>query len=437
MIPVPRKKLLKLLLIPLLFLIAGNFSFFFLIIGISLDLIILILGFYDLFTTRGDKKLKIKVHWPPFFYIARQNPVTIDLFNHGPGELELMVKLEIPPFFIDKTEHKSFILQEGEHRKFKILFHPERRGVYKIKYLYYRYNSGLGLFTVNHKLKIEKQVEVFPDVKELSRYLMMARKHRLADIGFHKSRNRGIGIELESLREYYPGEAASNIDWKVTTRVNRPVTRVFRMETSNTITLVLDCGRLMTAEQHGMNTLDHAVNSILTLSNIIFRQGDHLNLIAFSDKIIGELPPTKGKAALSRVTRFLTALEPQFVESNYTLIFELLQRRLKKRSLVIFFSDIIDDINYDLFKKYLTILNKKHQTLFILLRDTTLEHLTEQSSGEGEGLFTAAAAREMFLRRQETITKLKKSKIHILDTLPSRLTPGLVDKYLDIKNRGI
>ena len=240
---------------------------------------------------------------------------------------------------------------------------------------------------------------------------------------------------MEYLREYHKDDDSKRIEWKVTTRINRPVTKVFQMESSNLITLVLDCGRLMTAEEGGLSALDYSINALLILAHIIVQMGDILSIVAFSDKIIGELPLGKGKNAIKRVSRFVTKLQPEFVESNYRLILSYLRTRFKKRSLIIFFSDMIDDINYTLFSKSIHFLNKKHVTLFILLRDTILMNNAEKSPDTIRDLYVSTSAREMFLRRKEAITKLRHSGIAVIDVLPTQVTPRLVDKYLEIKSR--
>ena len=96
---------------------------------------------------------------------------------------------------------------------------------------------------------------------------------------------------------------------------------------------------------------------------------------------------------------------------------------------------MIDDINYTLFSKSLYFLNKRHVILFILLRDAILMNNAEKTPHTIRDLFVSASAREMFLCRREAITKLKHKGIKVIDVLPAQVTPGLVDKYLEIKSR--
>jgi len=193
----------------------------------------------------------------------------------------------------------------------------------------------------------------------------------------------------------------------------------------------------MTAEQKGMNALDYAVNAALVLSYVAHKIGDSVTLFAFSDKIIGELPPVKGKNAMSKVLKFITKLQPDFVGSNYQLVFEHLKIRLRRRALIILFSDLIDDIDYRLFYKYLSVLNRKHIPLIILLRDILLMENADLVPGKIEDLYTSAAAADMVMRRAEAIKKFKQKKINLLDVLPQEVTPALINKYLELKSRNL
>jgi uncharacterized protein (DUF58 family) len=246
-----------------------------------------------------------------------------------------------------------------------------------------------------------------------------------------------MGTNLECLRDYQKDDDSKRIDWKASTRNNKLVCKEFRMESNNLIAIVLDCGRVMTAEQKGLNSLDYAVNAALILSYMANRIGDSVSIFAFADKIIGELPPVKGKHMMNKVLRFLTKLQPGFVESNYQQMFEHLKVRLKRRSLIILFSDLIDDINYQLFYKYLSVLGRKHIPLIILLRDTLLMENADLPPGKVEDVYVSAAAADMVMRRAEAIKKFRQKKINLLDLLPHEVTPSLIDKYLELKSRNL
>ncbi|MCP4154291.1 MAG: DUF58 domain-containing protein, partial [bacterium] len=372
-----------------------------------------------------------------FFSIGKKNHITFTIRNKGDRPLNIEVKTDLPHSWEALAE--SSALSIGPHGKSELIveYRPLRRGVYCLKYIHYRYSSPSGLVFIHRKEKINLEIEVFPDVKEVNRYLMMSRRNKLYELGIHRNRFQGMGTNLEFLRDYQMDDDSKRIDWKASTRNNKLVTKVFQMESNNLIAIVLDCGRMMTAERKGLNALDYAINAALILSYVAQKMGDSVTIIAFSDKIEGELPPVKGKNMMSKILRFLTKLQPSFVESNYQQAFNHIEVRLKRRAMIILFSDLIDDINYTLFYKYLSVLKRKHLPLIILLRDILLMENADLPPKKLEDAYISAAAADMYMRRADVIKKFKQKRINLLDLLPQEVTPALIDKYLELKSRNM
>ncbi len=437
MIPVPTRRFFYgfIFLLPLF--VAGLFFFPFMIAAVSLDMFILLLAFMDYRWAARTYNLSFSTSGGTFFSIGKKNSITLEIGNRSARTLDIQVKVDIPESW-ETLEEPGFIrLAAGEIKEQVLYYRPLRRGVFRLEYLHYRFPTASGLLNMYGKHKLDLEIEVFPDVKEIDRYIMMSRRNRLYEMGIHKNRFRGMGTNLEGLRDYQEDDDSKRIDWKASTRNNKLVCKEYGMEANNLIAIVLDCGRVMTAEQQGLNSLDYAVNAALILSYMANRIGDSVSIFAFADKIIGELPPVKGKHMMNKVLRFLTPLQPDFVESNYQQMFEHLKVRLKRRALIILFSDLIDDINYQLFYKYLSVLGRKHIPLIILLRDTLLMENADMPPGKVEDVYVSAAAADMVMRREEAIKKFRQKKINLLDLLPHEVTPSLIDRYLELKSRNL
>jgi uncharacterized protein (DUF58 family) len=436
-IPVPTGKLFRVLILLLPLFAAGLFFFPLLIAAVVLDLFILFLAVLDYGQAARADFLSFSITGGRFFSLGKKNSLGLEIRNRSSGPLDLEIKVDLPESWEVLREPGFIRLAAGESREQELAYRPLRRGVYRLEYLHYRYRTPSGLLLIQGKQEVGLKIEVFPDVKEINRYLMMSRRHRLYQMGVHRDRFRGRGTNLEYLREYQEDDDSRRIDWKASTRNNKLVCKEFQMETNNLVAMVLDCGRLMTAEQKGLNSLDYAINAALILAYTANKIGDSVSIFAFADKLLGELPPLKGKQMMNRVLRFLTPLQPSFVESNYQQIFEHLQVRLKRRALVILFSDLIDDINYQLFYRYLSLLGRRHIPLVILLRDTLLMESADLEPHRVEDVYTAAAAADMVIRRAEAIKKFRQKKINLLDLLPQEVTPSLLDKYLELKSRNL
>lgn len=317
MIPVPRGPLLSILIIPLLFIIGGIFRPWLFNIGLAIDIVIVIICILDILISKSHISLRVNAEKSKLFSIGRKNRYTVSITNMSRFSFHFQCALSLPESIEDKTGEKKYHLQSGREERVTFILRPERRGAFSIEKLYFRIYSYFGLFYLSGSEKIDATLRVFPDIKKLNYFLKLLKNDRIHQIGIHKNRWRGMGTELDSLRDYQKDDDSRHIDWKASTRVDRPITKAFQMESNNHITIAIDCGRLMTAEQEGLNTLDHAVNSLLILSHVAFKVGDSISIIAYSDRIISELHNVKGKASLSKITKFITGLDVEYVESNY------------------------------------------------------------------------------------------------------------------------
>lgn len=433
--PVPGKRLLITLLIPLAFFLIGIYLPVFKSLAVLINILIVLFSVSDILLIHFNTDLDFNYQSDLILNISNTNSLDV-LVNHK-GNVNLYVELgvDLPDMWEQNKDNPVKIVKQGSSTKFELSVTPHRRGSYKINTLHYKVTTFIGFFHMYFKNNVNITAIVYPDFTGVKEYLKLTRSNRLYELGVHKNRYKGSGTELNSLREYNQDDDAKFIDWKASSRLNRPVTKQFQMESQNDVVLVLDCGRLMSGEENNLSSLDHAVNGILTLSHIAANMGDNIRIIAFSDKIDGDLRSVKGHDKLKKIIKFITPLQPKFVESNYELAFNYLRTTMGKRSLIIFISDIIDDINYGMFKGNFSYMARKHQILFLLLRDILLETEAFKTSKSTDDFFNLASARELYLKRSNTINKLKLTGIDILDVLPTNISGRLIDRYLSLKSR--
>jgi uncharacterized protein (DUF58 family) len=314
-------------------------------------------------------------------------------------------------------------------------YKPLRRGEYNIPRVYFRITGYLGLLFRQTEKKISLTVRVVPDLKLLGQVIQLAKQNRLASLGIRNSRRYGQGMEWDHLREYTLDDDSRNIDWKVSTRISMPVVKTYQQDTTGQLCIVLDCGRLMTAEQDGLSSLDRAVNSAQILAWNALRTQDHVSLLGFSSGPLIIQPPLRGKQAMPAINRFLSRLNTKMTDSDYNQAFDYCFSNLKKRSFIIMVTDIMGDMHYELFKKRFLSLQKKHVCLFVLLRDGKLDEAVKKDLQDTDDLFASAAARELWMERRETVRKLNAQGIATIDVLPQELTARLVSKYSELKSR--
>ena len=170
---------------------------------------------------------------------------------------------------------------------------PTRRGLYEFGDIFLRWRTQLGLLVRQKRIRARDAVKVYPNVASLARYELAAQRHRRSEIGLMPVRLRGRGAMFESLREYVPGDDPGDVAWKASARHGRLITRNYETERSQNVLVVLDCGRLMVPPVDELSRLDCAINASLLLSYVAMKQGDHIGLVAFSDRIEAYVPPLR------------------------------------------------------------------------------------------------------------------------------------------------
>ena len=175
------------------------------------------------------------------------------------------------------------------------------------------------------------------------------------------------------------------------------------------------------------------MNALLVLSHMAVKMGDRIRIVAFDDRIRGDFLSSKSGKSLEKIRDFLAPLQPEFVESDYGHLFTHLHKTLNKRSLVILLSDLTDSVNYKLLRHHFTLLSRKHSLVFLLLRDKLMNKESEYTAKNQEEIYRVTAARSLLLERHDTLKRLERTGIHILDLMPQEVTARLVDKYLQLK----
>ncbi|TWU43213.1 hypothetical protein Q31b_22510 [Novipirellula aureliae] len=315
------------------------------------------------------------------------------------------------------------------HRKLT----PNRRGAFELENVYLRFTSPLKLWVRHLCLPLCNQLNVYPDMKQLSDYALLARTDRLSLIGVRRTRRIGQDSDFERLRDYSRDDNYRHIDWRSTARRNKLTVRQFQSDQSQRVVFLLDCGRMMTNERDGYSLLDHALNSVLMMSYVALRQGDSVGLLCFSDTIHAYIPPRGGTSQMNRLIQAGFDQFPRLVESRYDQAFLYLSGHCKRRSLVVLTTNVIDEVNAGAVVDYLANLAGHHLPLGVLLRDREMFDAADSPSEEPFEMYRSAAAADILLWRHQVLKDLEHRGVLVVDAFPDELTAPLVNQYLEIK----
>lgn len=309
-----------------------------------------------------------------------------------------------------------------------------RRGSVRVESVSARWPSRLGLWDMLANTPTDHTITVVPDIGPVLNGQITAQMLPLMD-GAKDMTLKGDGSEFHQLRDHQPGMDPRGIDWKRSARMRSLVARETRAERNHQIILGLDSGHLMAERIDGLPKLDRAINASLAMAWAGGLGGDMVGLFSFDSRPRLWLPPAPGRAAFPRLQAACAGLAQEAAETNHTLALTSLHGRLKRRSLVILFSDFVDSVTAELLVENSAILARHHLVLYVALRDPALQALARPDSPSLDAVAQAVVAGQMLRERAAVLDRLARLGVLCLDTTPDRLTGALVSRYIDIKSR--
>jgi uncharacterized protein (DUF58 family) len=353
--------------------------------------------------------------------IPRRIEVAID---HGPT-LEMPALLDIPC--------------DGTHTiRTEIPLLPRRRGTVPLTTLWLRWTGPYGLMRIQAKTPLDAKLKVVPNIRAV-RAAAIALMRQDASFGIKDQRQLGDGSEFDALREYQPGFDRRAIDWKHSARHRRLVCKEFRSERNHQIILALDTGHLMREPIGGVPRLDHAINAALLLSYASLKGGDRVGLFGFDARVRLRAEPLGGVDRFPRLQRMTAALDYAAEETNFTLGLTLLSQQLRRRSLIVLFTDFVDTVTAELMVENLGRLSGRHLVLFVTLQDPELRTIVDAAPdsipGSMEAVARSVVADELRKERLVVFERLRRLGVQCLEAPYNRVGTDLINRYLAIKQR--
>jgi uncharacterized protein (DUF58 family) len=402
---------------------------------VAIDLAILGAGVADLVTIPRRNWFAAERQTTRIASLGQKHRVTLVISNLGARGHNVWIRDDVPQEFEPSPKEFHIDLQGRSRAVLHYEATPSRRGAFTLEKVYLRVRSRLGLWRRFLTYRVETVLHVYPDMKQLSEYAILARTNRLSLMGVRRTRRVGQDNEFERLRDYSRDDNYKHIDWRSTARRNKLTVKDFQTNQSQRLIFLIDCGRMMTNEASGLSLLDHAFNAMLMLSFVALRQGDSVGLTCFSDRIHSFTPPRGGMKQMNHLLHASFDRFPQLVESRYDEAFLHLAAHCRKRALVILITNVIDEVNSHQIERYLGTLVGRHLPLGVVLRDHHLFNAADQPHPRDAELFRAAAAAEILNWRHQVLTDLEHKGVRVLDVFPEDMTAPLVNQYLEIKAR--
>jgi len=407
---------------------------------VVIDVAVLVLMVVELISVPRRNDFSIERKCGHIASLGKTQPVSLIVTHRGGRNQILEVRDGAEERLHPQPEELLLAIRAKSRSTVHYELRPTRRGRFELRSVYLRTRSRWGLWQRTLEYPVLSVINVYPDMKQLGEYALLARTNRLSLMGVRRTRKIGQDNEFERLRDYTLDDNYKHIEWRSTARRGKLTVKDFQANQSQRVIFLVDCGRMMTNEAAGLSLLDHALNAMLMLSYVALREGDQVGLTCFSDGIHNHIPPGGGLRMMNRLLHAAYDRFPHMVESRYDQAFLHLAAHCRKRAMVVLITNVIDEVNANQVQQYLTNLVGRHLPLGILLRDHQLFDAAELPEVALETLpdsqlYPAAAAADILNWRQQVLTDLETKGVLSLDVFPENMTAPLVNRYLEIKAR--
>jgi uncharacterized protein (DUF58 family) len=422
-------------------------------------------------------KLTVGRSWSSAPALMSETEIELSLENHGRTVLDCRLVDDLPPALVAEPATLRLTAFPGVPAKSSYCVVPSERGDQKTGWLYVRYRSPLGLLERWARAPLTQTVRVYPALRANEEQQIFLARSRQIDLQLRRSRQRGLGRDFESLREYREGDDLRDICWTATARQGRPITRQYQTERSQPVWIVLDCGRLMRArvaatlppessqpvsghdfsraDTRGEATgalapegkllkrpsihskLDYACTTAVALAQLALYSGDRVGLLAYGQGIQQRLLPGKGAAHLRQIIESLAQLRAEPSEADHLLAAATFSRLQPRRSLILWVTDLAETaMRPEVIDGALQLL-RRHVLLFVAMAQPEIEAIAQARPKSVEQMFLAAAAQEMAGRRELLLARLHEQGALTLDLNPEVLTSSVLNQYLAVKERAM
>ncbi|MBX0326425.1 DUF58 domain-containing protein [Oscillochloris sp. ZM17-4] len=434
MLPTPRLFLLLLLAAPL---VAGA-AIARPLLWLALAYLIVVAGVLisDLLLTPVPGQIEVERINDARLSLGAENLVTVLISNASPRALRFTMRDESPDEMPSDAAFISGDLPAYDVFSAQYRLRPLRRGDYQFGDVVLRYRGLLGTFVRQARYPTAAPVQVYPNVLELRKYDLLAHKGLLYEQGLRPARVYGQGGEFARLREYGPDDEYRRVSWKATARRGRPIVAEVETERSQHVICMIDTGRLMAPPLGEIAKLDYVINTALLLSYVAALKGDHVGLLTFADQVGAFLAPQRGKAQFQRMIEALYNVHAEAVEADHAVALGYLQRRVRRRSLVVLFTDLATPDAARPLIAYLARLSRQHLIVCVTISDPNVSAAVGAPARDLTAAYTRAVAEQLRDERQAILDTLSRSGVIPVDVPADKLTISVVNTYLRLKAQG-
>ena len=398
------------------------------------DALVVLAWALDVWRLPAPADLVLRRSWLAPSALSVRSKVRLTLVNESAATVRTTILDAVPHQLC--TEPPTVQLNVGPHGEAEAEYPivPTARGETAIGDAYIRYQSPMRIAERWAQAAVAQTIVTYPNLDEAKRESVYLVRSQQTEMERRSRRRRGAGRSFQSLREHQRGDEFRDICWTASARRGKLVTQVYEIERSQPIWIVIDAGRLMRARVAEVTKLDHAVNAALTLSQVALGSGDRVGLLAYGRRIGHRVPAARGSSHLRRIIEHLAIVRAEESEADHLLAAGRLLTDQKRRSLIVWITDVPDTAMTPEVVAAASQLMGRHLVLFVVIGQPDLHQVAMRNAATADEMYETAAAQEVVHRRDVLLARLRSQGALALEAGP-KLSPTLVNAYLEVKQR--
>ncbi|TPD73580.1 DUF58 domain-containing protein [Flavobacterium microcysteis] len=366
-----------------------------------------------------------------------ENPIGINIKNYYTFPIGVKIIDEIPEQFQIRNFEIKRKIKASSQDDIQYYLRPTSRGEYVFGNLNVYAMTPLRLVSRRFTFNKNQMIPTYPSYIQLRKYDLMAFSNNLFQYGVKKIRRIGHTMEFEQIKEYVQGDDIRTLNWKATAKKNALMVNQFQDERSQSIYMAIDKGRVMKMPFNGLSLLDYAINATLVLSNVILKKQDKAGMFTFSKKVENRVAAERRSSQMHQILESLYNIKTDFFESDYSRLYVDIKKNINHRSLIILYTNFetLDSLHRQL--PYLKAIAKSHLLVVVFFQNTELNDIINSKAITVQEVYDKVIAEKFAFEKRLIVNELKKYGIHSVLTQPENLTLDTINKYLEIKARGI
>ncbi len=386
---------------------------------------------------RPEQTVRAERHLPPLLSLGDQNRIRVRLTNTGQQRLHLRLIDELPIQFQIRDFEKALTMGPREEKGIQYELRPTERGDYAFGDLQLFVRSRIGLVERRITVPQAAKVSVYPSVVQMKQIELLAFDRLSFFQGVKKIRRIGHSYEFEQIKNYVRGDDYRSINWKASSRRGTLMVNQYEDERAQQVYSIIDKSRVMRMPFAGLSLMDYAINTSLAISNVALQKHDRAGLITFSDKLGASVKADSRPIQLNKILGALYKEKERPYEANYELLYFVTRKLITGRSLILLYTNFESTYALERVLPILRRINRLHLLVVIFFENTEIREFVEQPATTMEGIYQNTVARNFLAEKSQMVQKLRQYGIQAILTPPADLSVNTLNKYLELKSRGL